>query len=141
MRVKHTMRRLDATRMHRLPRELAFAIRQHVTERVHLQRRLHGAARSAVCQHTTTAAGTSGGAGGRGTSVRRLPRELAFAGPEHVAERVHVQRRVRRASRRAVRFGGDGGGADEHASARHRREMRSGDKSANYCGFTRGSRV
>ena len=125
--------------MHRLPRELAFAIRQHVTERVHLQRRLHRAGRRAVCQHTTTAAGTSGGAGGRGTSVRRLPRELAFAGPEHVAERVHVQRRVRRASRRAVRFGGDGGGADEHASVR--REMRSGDKSANYGGFTRGSRV
>ena len=51
--------------MHCLPAKLAFAFWQHDTRGVHLQRRLQQDSRRGVCQHTTTAAGASGGACGR----------------------------------------------------------------------------
>lgn len=40
-------------------------------------------------------------------NVHSLPRKLAFAIREHVAERVHVQRRLQRAGWRPVRLGAE----------------------------------
>ena len=105
---------INPATVHSLPRELAFAIREHVAERVHVQRRLQRAGWRPLQQHAPTAAGPSGG-GGDGLRVRRLPRALALAGRQLVAERVHVQRRLQRAGRRTVRPGDDDGVDDSRA--------------------------